>query len=372
MSGGLLTNYSRENVDLAGFFPPYEWCRISFSLSLNENSNTTQTYTSPDLIKNADNNTNYMVLYNVEITNFTAPNAQDALLCFQSSFFVFTPPITYNRTSTKFSLTIRYDNVQTIFFPVAQRSAITASGFIYCLVIYPYSSTQSYITNSSYSTNSSDLVNFFPQYLYSQNNLNVANNNNWTQTISLAAKNSLSTDYFRFGSFSDPASSFNNINTNIMYYTIGQSASSFEIRIRNPTSYTGMNVDTLVLYPQTPIQENNVTTDYTTKINGIDYNLVNIFPLYETFQDPVANSSPYVTFTKTLTKNARGNTNYFVITSYVYSSAGTAGTYDAWEGSTAAYSCYILNKTSTNFIVVMRKTTGENWNGGIRYLVIYY
>jgi hypothetical protein len=352
MSGGLLSDFKLNEVDLSGFFPPYEWSSINDTVIINSNNTLSKTYTSNTLTKNENNATNYMVLFNLETTD-------------SASFFEIETSIVFNKTNTGFLLNFRFRNLQLF---ENNRFSFT----IYYLVIYPYSVMQSIRTDSFYkNTNTdTDLVDYFPQYLYSQNNVGTGN---LIINISLASKDTLRTNYVCFGTLYDPVTTNPNIvDTRILYYNPTRTSSSVEIRFSNPTSYTNMIAETLVLYFPSPIPSNNVTTNYTTLVGSTTYNLINIYPICSTESSAnFSNTSFRITFTIPIT-NTRENTNYFVITSFVYNSGGTSGTYNPYEASRAATYPYIHSKTTTTFVATFTKTTGDNWSGGLRFLVIYY
>jgi len=114
-------------------------------------------------------------------------------------------------------------------------------------------------------------------------------------------------------------------------------------------------------------------TDY--KVNNVNYSnldLSQIFPPYEIHSFSVNNDTQDITSIITLTNNKTSTTNYHVFATYVYNlPAGSGSTY-AWPtASDAVNPILIFTKTSTTFSFGFRKNTGNFWNGGVSFLVIY-
>jgi hypothetical protein len=112
-------------------------------------------------------------------------------------------------------------------------------------------------------------------------------------------------------------------------------------------------------------------TDY--KVNNVDL-AAQIFPPYEigpTFN--INNAAAHTTSTITLTNNKAGNTNYHVFTSLdYYQHGGSGSTYPLFEASGSANRVLIFNKTAGSFDFGFSKGTGDFWNGGISFLIIYH
>jgi hypothetical protein len=160
----------------------------------------------------------------------------------------------------------------------------------------------------------------------------------------------------------------------ILYYTPTQTNTLRQVALVNRNLVSNIKLETLVLYPVT-ISTNNYTSNYNVEIGNTNYNLSKLFPLCEFFPESsfnFVNTTNQINFTYTLNRNFTNTTNYAVLASFVYSSAGTGGTYDPWEAVDVAGNLIISNQTSTSFRVSFDKNTGDNWNGGIRCLVIYY
>lgn len=349
MSG--ITDFLQNNVDLSGYFPAYEVLTQQIVVNTNVPNIFELELT---LTRNKNGTTNYIVLSQPYIisTNYGLGTLSSILR----------HAVIYKKTATKFSATI---------YTSTPAPPLNLTADIWFVVIYPYSSIQPIITSLDYYDSAGDPIDFFPQYLTSSLTMP---NGNVSLNIDLTLKSTSSTNYHCFGSLYDTVSQNSALSATgiqeIMYYTVGQTNTNTQIRIRNQDSIPNINVETLVLYPES-ISTNNYTSNYFVKINNISYSLSTIFPLCEIRQAGISNDSPVITTTFLLNKNFTNTTNYIVLASFVYNSAGTSGTYDPFEASSAADNLLISDKTSTTFTVVFQKSTGDNWNGGIRCLVIY-
>jgi hypothetical protein len=73
----------------------------------------------------------------------------------------------------------------------------------------------------------------------------------------------------------------------------------------------------------------------------------------------------------TLKHNTAGDTNYSVFPSIYYGYGGSSGTYDA-TGTSGAVQIPVINlRTSSSFHFNMEKSTGDNVNIYIVFLVVY-
>jgi len=70
-------------------------------------------------------------------------------------------------------------------------------------------------------------------------------------------------------------------------------------------------------------------------------------------------------------KNGNGTTNYSVFPSIYYGYTGSSGTYNANETSNAIKQIIITGITSSQFTWTLRKTTGDNVNVYLLFLVVY-
>jgi hypothetical protein len=114
-------------------------------------------------------------------------------------------------------------------------------------------------------------------------------------------------------------------------------------------------------------------TDY--KVNNVNYSnldLSQIFPPYEIQSINISNSDQDNSGIITLANNKTSTTTYHVFATYFYLAPnGSGGTY-AWpSASGSANQILIFSKTSSTFSWGFTKTTGNNWNGGVSFLVIY-
>ena len=353
MSGGMTNFLQNPNaIDLSGFFPAYEVLTQQISMVSNSPSQFNLTLT---LNRNKNGITNYIVLAQPVIVSTSTGISTLSNLIFPVGIF--------NKTNTNFSATILIQTTS---------PALSVTANIMFLIIYPYTPIQPIVNTLNYVDNAGNPISFFPQYMTSSISI-PSSSTTISLSISLSGKSTSRTDYTYFGSFYDNTSS-SGINATrmqqIYYYNVGQTNTSTAIRIFNNNLHPNVNVETLILYPIT-ISGNNYTSNYNVIIGNTTYNLSALFPLCEFFEEVIANDdSPYDKIW-TLLKNNTGTTQYIVLTSFVYSSAGTSGTYNPWEAISGCGNI-IVTTTSTTFRTVFTKGTGQNWNGGIRCLVIYY
>lgn len=115
------------------------------------------------------------------------------------------------------------------------------------------------------------------------------------------------------------------------------------------------------------------TTNY--EVDNSNYNnkdLSTIFPCFETASVTVSNNDEDNDGTITLTNNKTGTDDYKVFATYFYNKPnGTSGTYNKYDASTSAHSIITCSYTSSSFTWAFTKSTGDNWNGGINFLIIY-
>ncbi len=78
-----------------------------------------------------------------------------------------------------------------------------------------------------------------------------------------------------------------------------------------------------------------------------------------------------VSQTMTLSQNLETTTNYSVFPSFYYGFGGSGGTYDIASTSSALNQVIITNRLASSFDFVVTKSTGDNINVYIVFLVIY-
>ena len=150
-----------------------------------------------------------------------------------------------------------------------------------------------------------------------------------------------------------------------MHYENPKSRTSNQIYISNDVNVT-IKVNTITLCFPNP-QTYTLTSNYNVRGTPLE----RTFPMCETFDENVSNDDSPISRTFTLLRNSRGTLSYYVIGSYRYNAGGGGGTYNAHNASSAANQLVIFNKTTTQFSCAFVKSTGDNWNGGVRFLVIY-
>jgi hypothetical protein len=131
-----------------------------------------------------------------------------------------------------------------------------------------------------------------------------------------------------------------------------------------------MKINTIALLPA---QNQAYSSNYTVKINSNKIPLNKYYPECEFFYFPINNTSSTITNTFALTAG-KGTTDYIVIVGGSYNNNGSSGnTYTPLNASNAdAFPPVITSKTTSNFTAVFTKSTGDIWNGGFQFIVIYY
>ena len=108
--------------------------------------------------------------------------------------------------------------------------------------------------------------------------------------------------------------------------------------------------------------------------NNSNYNntdLSEIFPPFEILYYNLGQNNPNVTVQINLNKNKSSTTDYAVFPSIYYGWKGSSGTYNALETSSAVKSIVISEITTTSFKFNLQKSTGDNVNIFLIFLVIY-
>lgn len=96
-----------------------------------------------------------------------------------------------------------------------------------------------------------------------------------------------------------------------------------------------------------------------------------VIPSFEILEAKITGDASDVSATLTLQHNITATTNYAVFPSIYYGYTGSGGTYNALDTSTAMKSIVISDITSTEFTYNFQKSTGNNVNIYINFLVVY-
>ena len=99
--------------------------------------------------------------------------------------------------------------------------------------------------------------------------------------------------------------------------------------------------------------------------------LVYVFPVTEYRYYNQQGNDGNISGTIDLSYNYNSTTNYAVFTNIYYGYSGSSGTYDDNASSGAMKTIVIYNKTSTSFQYAFSKTTGNNTNIYIVFMVVY-
>ena len=110
------------------------------------------------------------------------------------------------------------------------------------------------------------------------------------------------------------------------------------------------------------------TNFYSSNYSNNDLN--NIFPVAEYHYSQITGHEDSASGTITLNNNF-GTTNYTVFTSIYYGYSGSSGTYNSKDTSGALSPVVIRTITSSSFEWVLKKSTGDNVNIYIVFMVVY-
>jgi hypothetical protein len=346
---------------MSDYFPAYEVAILEYAtLFVNR-----EPYV--DLLRNTSGTTNYVSFiqpYFVDSTSTVDYNQ------FDLSDYMQTISIR-NKTATNYRLFVGSD---------LTADAIGLGHQLWCITFYNYQTEVPLINKSrtpistsnpylNYKINNApfDPFIYFPQYIIQTTALTTSSGN-FTFTNTYGAKIPPDTTYFIAGSVeNEGASSSNKLGVKqLMYYENPKSATSNQIYISNNVNVT-IKVNTITLCFPNP-QTRTLTSNYNVRGTPLELTV----PMCETFNISISSTSGSHSGTFTLLHNTRGTDRYVVLSSYRYVSAGSSSTYNPHEGSSAAKELIINNKTATTFSYAFVKNTGDIWNGGVMFLVIYY
>jgi hypothetical protein len=340
-------NYKANGVDFTDYFPAYEVGTVNVT-TIAANAQFTI-----NLTKNKYSTTNYV--------SFIQPFYAEGQISIPS-FSKINQFTIYNKTATSYNVWMNCDS------SIVGTTNIVIT--LWCVTFYIQETEKNYVTsipNLNYNVSSSTYnpVSYFPQFVVDQNTTTTTGDISIQN--SLSTKNSLLTTYLNFGSVTNNSvSNLNAANVNkIIYFTLNKVSTSYTIRIN--ATVQPITLNTITMYVPT-ISSNNFVSNY--KVENVAFE--DVFPICETFS--ISYSSERKTNRSdvcTLTKNTRATTDYVVITSYFYESNGSSGTFGPYAASINAGMPIIVTKTSTSFTVATTTSSGDNWNGGIKCLVIY-
>jgi hypothetical protein len=344
-------NYKADGRDMTEYFPAYEVTTLSYD-NLSAGKEVTV-----NLTKNRYGTTNYATFIQTYFVSSTSYNQ------FDLSEYVQT-----------FSIKNKTGNSYNIY--IGSSLSTEATGLkheLHCVTFYNYETSQQVSESinpySNYKINNTvfNPFKYFPQYIINKNGP-TASSGSFYFSNTYGVKKPLNTNYFIMGSVeNESASSTDKLGVKrIIYYENPKSVNSSPIYISNNINVT-ITVNTITLcFPSSPIY--GLVSNY--NVDGTP--LERTFPVCEMFQIGTYNDESTISGILYPLHNTRGTINYVVLSSYYYLDNGTTTIYDPYEASNAVRQPVIYNKIATSFSYAIKKTTGEKWNGGIRFLVIYY
>lgn len=352
--------YSSGGTDLDKYFPAYEYSIQNAEIGASVSGSITV-----DLTRNLDNTTNYMVFYTFynETTDYNKLTK------------AYSRCIVYNKTSSRFKFFID-NNTDTSF-----TGTVVMFWIVYVTDINSQIDTQ---TNTGYTDNGVDFSRYFPEYYFYVDDVATPIGNYEVSPISpsLSDKGWTNSSYHLFSSYesgiTNPSDTdlLNMVGScdTVLYGTtvLGKTKNSFNyyLRITNTTYASNIIINTIALLPA---QNQAYSSNYTVKINSTTKNLNKYYPECEFFYFPIDNTSSTNNMTCVLTAG-KGTTNYIVIVGGSYNDDGSGGnSYNPYNASHAdAFPPVITSKTTTSFAAVFTKSTGQIWDGGFQFIVIYY
>lgn len=361
MSTYFTSRYKINNTDICNYFPAHEVI-ISSEYTLTNGQGYSYVY---NLSRNSTSTTNYMVFPQIFASDANNANNLSAnvsqLMILQKKAISFSCYFYYTGT-TGYKIYLQF------------------------LVIYTQSSTLSYLTsqNNYKATGSNIDPTKFPQYQANAINLSgTAKNQRLSTSISLSSKNTTSTNYMYLPSYyynepNDGYSMLYNMTVSCLknpqiYYNPKSSTSYTVYYMTGAYDLSYVNLDSLIIYNSLNANNNISNTNYKVKLGSTSYDLVDIFPNSEMVVSNAIGSGD-IFLTLSLVKNSTATINYAVFCSYFYNSSGSSGgTYGPTDALPAVDRITVTNYTATTFDIYCNKSsTGNNWNGGLQCLVVYY
>lgn len=354
--------YSSGGTDLDKYFPTYE-----YSTAVAEIGGSVSGFIIVNLTRNLDNTTNYMVFY----TFYNETTAYNNLTKAYSRCIV------YNKTSSNFNFFI-CNNTNTSFIGTGTRVMFW---IVYVTDINSQINTEINTDTGYTDVNGADFSSYFPKYYFYVDGV-ATPVSNYTVSPDLSIKGWTNSSYHLFSSYESgitnpsDADLLNMVNScdTVLYGTtvLGKTSTSFNyyLRITNTTYASNIIINTIALLPA---QNQAYSSNYTVNINSTKTRLNKYYPECEFFYFPIDNTSSTITNTFTLTAG-KGTTNYIVIVGGSYNDNGSSGnSYNPYNASHAdAFPPVITSKTTTSFTAVFTKSTGQIWDGGFQFIVIYY
>lgn len=147
---------------------------------------------------------------------------------------------------------------------------------------------------------------------------------------------------------------------------------SGNMMIKGLLTASGISTTTLTASGQSQlanVTSNNLTVNGNLNVTGQITG--NMQTNMEVVQVNVTGNQTQAGGTLPLAYNTTGTTNYVVIPSIYYGYHGSSGTYDVADSSGALQNVIINTRTSSGFSWVVQKSTGDNVNVWITFLVLY-
>jgi hypothetical protein len=376
----LLTNYniSTSNIDLSRVFPLYQ---ILTNDLRSPSSGSGVEYFYNFTLTSGFSTTNYFVIPTFYV-NIGGSGTGNSYQLSNESFF----PIIYNRSSTGFSIYLRFTVNQTI-------TNYSSGCKLVCLVIFyntnaPNTAIQSTTNFNSpgSSINSIRIQDYFPQYSYNVWTGNPASPSlayDFSATSNFSNKSNSTTNYFTTAAYEVTdglVGDFARIANSVMSLNVSSARTTIECQFRSYIDRTATQTCTfsfnaLILFR--PTQQNDFFS-YDPSFNSMfppntdTFRFKSIFPRFIILSFSFSNESREIYIDDFVFPQNVGTTSYEVFPSFYYNTdGGSSSTYSIYEASIVSNNLIVSNKTTSGFVISFIKGTGDIWNGTIVALVIF-
>jgi hypothetical protein len=377
----LLTNYniSTSNIDLSQVFPLYQ---ILTNELRNPSSGSGVEYFYNFTLTSGFSTTNYFVIPTFYV-NIGGSGTGNSYQLSNESFF----PIIFNRSSTGFSIYLRFTVNQTI-------TNYSSGCKLVCLVIFyntnaPNTAIQS-TTNfnaPSSSVFSIRIQNYFPQYSYNVWTGNPASSSsgyNFSATSDFSNKSNTTTNYFTTAAYEltdGSVEEFATVANSVMSLNVSSSRTTTQCQFRSYIDRTAsvsctFSFNALILFLPASFQGDYYYYDPSFNSmfppNTDTFRFKSIFPRFTILSFSFSNSSREIYIGDFVFPQNVGTTSYEVFPSFYYNTdGGSSSTYSIYEASIVSNNLIVSNKTTDGFVISFIKGTGDIWNGTIVALVIF-
>ena len=157
--------------------------------------------------------------------------------------------------------------------------------------------------------------------------------------------------------------------------TVTNKLTTLDLSVNGMTTCESLDVNQNLDISGTTLMKSNVTANNNMTILGdltVNGTLTaGINSNMEIVYVQITGNAGTISQTMTLSQNLEATMNYSVFPSFYYGYGGSGGTYDITATSSAIHQVMITNRLTSAFDFVVTKTTGDNINVYIVFLVVY-